>query len=119
MDRHREQAVIFHIRSRHIPIIRKMEELERFNLAIQNYEKMGEKFSGLKLPEERRSRIETELTECKFEIYKRKEQGLDISEPLNLYTTAQKKFSSGDVVPAEFLVEVSKRYCNEIIPLAA
>jgi hypothetical protein len=117
MDRHREQSVIFHIRNRHLPIIRKMEELGRYKAAIDNYRKMGDKFSGLKLPEDRRSMIETELTECKFEIYKRKEQGLDISEPLSLYTNAQKMFNSGDIVPAEFLIEISKRYCQEIIPL--
>lgn len=119
MDRHKDQSIIFHIKNRHIPIIRKMEELGKYKSAIENYYKMGDKFADLNLPEDRISMIETELTECKFEIYKRKEQGLDISEPLNLYTTAQKKFSSGEIVPAEFLVEVSKRYCEEIIPLAA
>ncbi len=116
MDRHRDQPVIFHIKNRHIPVLRKMEDLGRFRSAIDGYRKLGNKFSGMILPEDRKNLVETELTECKFEIYKRKEEGLDISEPLSLYTNAQKIFSSGDVVPAEFLVEISKRYCDQFLP---
>lgn len=117
MDRHREQAVIFHIRNKHVPLLRKMEELGRYKSAIDGYRNLSGKFSGLVLPEDRKSRVETELTECKFEIYKRKEQGMDISEPLSMYTNAQKNFSSGEIVPAEYLVEISRRYCEEFLPL--
>jgi hypothetical protein len=117
MDRHREQPVIFHIRNKHVPLLRKMEELGRFRIAIDGYRNLSKKFSGLILPEDRKGKIETELTECKFEIYKRKEQGMDISEPLSMYTKAQKNFTSGEIVPAEYLVEISRRYCEEFLPL--
>ncbi len=117
MDRHRDQPVIFHIRNKHIPLLRKMEELGRYRKAMDNYKNLSDKFSGLILPEDRKGLVETELTECKFEIYKRKEQGMDITEPLTMYTKAQKSFSSGDIVPAEYLVEISRRYCEEFLPL--
>jgi hypothetical protein len=119
MDRHKEQPVMFHIRNRQIPILRKMEELGRFRSAIEGYRKLHGKFMKMALPEEKRNSVETELTECKFEIYKRKEKGMDISEPLNLYTRAQKLFTSGEVIGAEFLVEISKRYCDQFLPMSA
>lgn len=117
MDRHRDQPVIFHVRNRHVPILRMMEDMGKFQSAIEEYRKLSSKFAGLKLPEDKKNGIETELTECKFEIYKRKEEGMDISEPLKLYTTAQKKFTSGQEVPAEYLVEISRRYCDSFLPL--
>ncbi len=117
MDRHRDQPIIFHIRNKYIPLLRKMEELGRYRKAMDSYRNLTDKFSGLILPEDRKGLVETELTECKFEIYKRKEQGMDITEPLTMYTKAQKSFSSGDIVPAEYLVEISRRYCEEFLPL--
>lgn|GEM_PF-2609298 len=117
LDRHRDLPVVFHIKNKMVPLLRKMEELGRYREAIDRYLRLNDKFKGIQLPEERRGWIETDLTESKFEIYKRKERGLDISEPLTLYSRAQKLLSKGEVVAAEHLVEISRRYCQELLPL--
>ena len=94
-----------------------MAEVGKYQNALESYRDIVKKLTYVRVPDEKREYVETELNEVKFEIYKRKEQGLDISEPLSLYTLAQKRWGKGDVVPAEYLVEVSRRYCDTFMPM--
>lgn len=117
MDRHKEEPVMYYIRSRHVPLIRKMAELGRYQKALETYKDLESHFTELSISDDKKEDIESDLTEVKFEIYKRKEEGKYISEPLSLYTLAQKRFSEGNPVPTEYLVEVSKRFCETFMPL--
>jgi len=117
MDRHREEPVMYHLKRKQVPILRKMAEVGKYQNALESYRDIVKKLTYVRVPDEKREYVETELNEVKFEIYKRKEQGLDISEPLSLYTLAQKRWGKGDVVPAEYLVEVSRRYCDTFMPM--
>ncbi|MGA1848765.1 MAG: hypothetical protein ACMUHB_05425, partial [Thermoplasmatota archaeon] len=117
MDRHREEAVMYHLKRKHVPILRKMAEVGKYQNALDNYRSLVKKLSDVMVAEDKKEMVESDLNEVKFEIYKRKEQGLDISEPLSLYTMAQKRWGKGDVVPAEYLIEVSKRYCDTFMPM--
>ena len=117
MDRHKDEPVVYHIKSREVPILRKMTEFGNFQKALDNYKEIEARLSDVVTNEDKRDSVESELNDIKFEIYKRKEEGLDISEPLSLYTLAQKRYGEGNVVPAEYLIEVSKRYCEAFMPI--
>ncbi|MFW3146345.1 MAG: hypothetical protein ACMUIE_05990 [Thermoplasmatota archaeon] len=112
MDRHKEEPVMYYLKRRHVPLLKKLSELGMYHKALETYKQIEQKLDNVVLPEERKGRVENDLTEIRFEIYKKKDEGKDISEPLTLFTLAQKRFGEGKVVPAEYLVEVSKRYCE-------
>jgi len=117
MDRHKEEAIVYHLKRKQVPILRKMAEIGNYHKALENYKVLEEKLTEIITTEEKKESVEEELNEIKFEIYKRKEEGLDISEPLSLYTMAQKRYGEGNVVPAEYLIEVSRRYCESFMPI--
>jgi hypothetical protein len=117
MDRHREEAVMYHLKRKYVPLLRKMAEVGKYQNTLDNYRDLVKKLKDVVVPEDKKETVESDLNDVKFEIYKRKEQGLDISEPLSLYTMAQKRWGKGDVVPAEYLIEVSKRYCDTFMPM--
>lgn len=116
MDRYRDEPVIYMIRKKRIPLIRKLIDLGRYRKALDLYQDVENHFSVIKTRDDIKTRVETNLTECKFELYKRKDMGQDITEPLSLYTQATKKMNEESVVQAEFLTEVSKRYCDQFLP---
>jgi hypothetical protein len=117
MDRHKDEPVVYHIKSKDVPILRKMTEMGNFQKALANYKDIESRLSDVMTNEDKKDSVESELNDIKFEIYKRKEEGLDISEPLSLYTLAQKRYGEGNVVPAEYLIEVSRRYCEAFMPI--
>ncbi|MBN1538926.1 MAG: hypothetical protein JW939_02190 [Candidatus Thermoplasmatota archaeon] len=116
MDRHKEEPMVYYLKKKQVPVLRKLEELGHFLKALEHYREIGSKFADVIITEEKKESIEIELNKIKYEIYKRKEEGVDISEPLSLYTQAQNRYSEGQAVPAEYLIEVSKRYCDTFIP---
>ncbi|MGA1822272.1 MAG: hypothetical protein ACMUIG_07075 [Thermoplasmatota archaeon] len=116
LDRYRDEPVIYMIRKKRIPLIRKMIELGRYRKALDLYNDVESHFSSIKARDDVKTRVESYMTECKFELYKRKDLGQDISEPLALYTQATKKLNKNSVVQAEFLTEVSRRYCDQFLP---
>jgi hypothetical protein len=117
LDRHRSEPLTYYIRNRQVPILRRMEQLGRLNKALESYRKLENRFSELKVPLDKRAEIESNLTDLRFELYKRKDMGLDITEPLSIYNRAQKVFSEGKVIMAEYLTEVTKRYYERFLPL--
>ncbi len=117
LDRHRSEPVTYYIRNKQVPILRKMEQLGRLNKALESYRKLENRFSDLKVPLDKRAEIESNLTDLRFELYKRKDIGLDITEPLSIFNRAQKLFSEGNVIIAEYLTEVTKRYYERFLPL--
>jgi hypothetical protein len=115
LDRYRKEPAVFMIRKRKIPLLRKFTELGKFRRALEMYRGLEKNFSGILTRDEKKTDLETQLTEYKFELYKRKDLGQDISEPLSLYTTAQKRFKADRIIPAEYLVETSRRYCDAFL----
>ncbi|MGA1819833.1 MAG: hypothetical protein ACMUHU_02370 [Thermoplasmatota archaeon] len=116
MDRHKDEPIVYYIRRKQVPVLRKLAELGSFHKALEHYRGIESKLTDVITTEEKKENVGTELNDIKFEIYKRKEEGVDISEPLSLYTQAQKWYNEGQVVSAEFLIEVSRRYCDTFIP---
>ncbi|MBN1390879.1 MAG: hypothetical protein JXA22_09600 [Candidatus Thermoplasmatota archaeon] len=112
MDRHKEEPRVYYIKRKQIPILRKMEELGNYHNALEHYRTLESRFADVITTEDKKESVENDLNKVKFEIYKKKEEGMDISEPLSLYTLAQKRYGEGQVVPAEFLIEVGRRYCE-------
>ncbi|MGA1792755.1 MAG: hypothetical protein ACMUHM_02290 [Thermoplasmatota archaeon] len=116
MDRHKDEPIVYYIRRKQVPVLRKLAELGNFHKALEHYRGIETKLTDVITTEEKKENVGSELNDIKFEIYKRKEEGIDISEPLSLYTQAQKWYNEGQVVPAEFLIEVSRRYCDTFMP---
>ncbi|MGA1872412.1 MAG: hypothetical protein ACMUHY_01960 [Thermoplasmatota archaeon] len=116
MDRHKDEPIVYFIKKKQVPILRKLAELGNFNKALEHYRELESRFTDVIISEDKKDSVESELNDIKFEIYKRKEEGMDITEPLSIYTQAQKRYNEGQVVPAEFLIEVSRRYCETFMP---
>lgn len=115
IDRYREEPPIVLIRKKRLPLINKSVTMGNFRNAIDMYEKLVEAMDDIKVRDETRKRIESDLAKSRFEMYRRKDEGYDIAEPLSLFSTAQKRLSEGKVIPAEYYLEVSKRYCEDIL----
>ena len=112
LDRYRNEPSAYIIRKRKIPLLRKLSDLGKYRKALEMYRGLESSFSDILTKHNVRSEVETQLTECKFELYKRKDQGYDITEPLNLYTQAQDRLGNEKIISAEYLIEISRRYCD-------
>ncbi|MDG6224355.1 MAG: hypothetical protein QCI82_02455 [Candidatus Thermoplasmatota archaeon] len=115
LDRYREEPPVVLIKKRRLPLIRKSASMNNFRNAIDMYEKLVETLDAVKVRDEIRKRIESDLAKSRFEMYRRKDEGYDISEPLSLFSMAQKRLNEGKVLPAEYYLEMSKRYCEDIL----
>ena len=118
LDRYRTEPCVYLIRRRKMPLLRKLAELGKYRKALEMYKDLEINFSDILTKNKVRSVVETQLTECKFELYKKKDQGFDIAEPLKLYTHAQRRLKEGDIISAEYLIEISRRYCENFMSAA-
>ena len=115
MDRYRDEPQMFLIRSKRIPFIKKLTDLGRYSKALDLYRELGSNFPKILTKGDMKARIEKEMNELKFDIYTRKDEGMDITEPLSFYKTAQKSFTDGSLIEAEYLTLLSRKYMDNLL----
>ncbi len=115
MDRYRDEPQMFLIKKKRIPFITKLIDLGRYRKALELYRELGSNFPKILTKGDMKKRIEKDMNELKFEIYTRKDEGQDITEPLSFYNTAQKRLSDGSLIEAEYLTLLSRKYMDSLI----
>jgi fructose-bisphosphate aldolase class 1 len=115
MDRYRDEPLIILLKKKHVPMARRYIDTGYYQKAVESYEKLADRLDSIVIREEMKNRIESDLAKGRFDIYRRKDEGLDIAEPLSIFTQAQKRFTEGKVLMAEYLLEVSRKYCDNIL----
>jgi hypothetical protein len=115
LERYREEPLIVLMRRKQVPMAKRYLETGNYRKALETYERMAERLDTILVREEVRKRVESELAKGRFDIYRRKDEGMDISEPLTIFSQAQKRFTEGRVVLAEYLLEVSRKFCESML----
>ena len=115
MDRYRDEPQMFLIRKKRVPFIKKLTDMGRYSKALDLYHELGSNFPKILTKGDMRTRIEKDMNELKFDIYTRKDEGLDITQPLSFYKTAQKSFSDGSLIEAEYLTILSRKYMDNLM----
>jgi hypothetical protein len=115
MERYREEPLIVLMRKKQVPMAKRYLETGNFHKAVEAYEKLADRLDSINVRDEVRKRIESDLAKGRFDIYRKKDEGLDISEPLSIFAQAQKRFTEGRVILAEYMLEVSKKYCEDLL----
>jgi len=115
MDRYRDDPNMHLIKERRVPIMRKLTEMGRYRKVMEMYRELEGVFPTVLLTDEKKDRLEEELNQTRFEIYSKKDEGEDIAEPLEIYNEAQKSFGEGNVVLAEYLIQVGRRYLDTML----
>ncbi len=115
MDRYRDEPRMFLIRKKRVPFIKKLTDLGRYRKALELYRELGSNFPKILTKGDMRKRIENDMNELKFDIYTRKDEGQDITEPLSFYNTAQRSFSDGSLIEAEYLTLLSRKYMDSLM----
>ncbi len=115
MDRYRDEPQMFLIRKNRVPFIKKLTDLGRYSKALDLYRELGSSFPKILTKGDMRKRIEKDMNQLKFDMYTRKDEGQDITEPLSFYKTAQKSFSDGSLIEAEYLTLLSRKYMDSLM----